>query len=124
VAPVPSFIVPEHLAVTPDVARSLVALLAPGRAQARKNGYLLHDDRLATFLLELDRLAEHGRTRPDLRTVTEHRPVWLTTAEAARRLGVSDRRVRDMHLTGKRVGREWRWLEADVEAEADARLDR
>ncbi len=110
--------------MTPDVARSLVALLAPGRAQARANGYLIHDDRLATFLLELDRLAEHGRTRPDLRTVSEHRPVWITTAEVARRLGVSERRVRDMALTGKRLGREWRWLEADVEAEADARLDR
>ncbi len=113
-SPVASFVVPEHLAVTPDIARHLVALLAPGRAQARTNGYLIANDRLALFLIELDRVAEHGRTRPDLREIAEYNPTWLTTAEAAQRLGVSERRVRDMKLTGRRTGRAWQWLEADV----------
>ena len=119
------FTVPEHLAVPADVARQLQALLAPGRAQARANGWLATNERLTTFLVELDRLAERGRpggAQPAV-PVAEHRPRWISTADAAALLGVSERRVRDMSLTGRKVGGAWRWLEADVLAAADARAE-
>ncbi len=44
--------------------------------------------------------------------------VYLTTYEAAERLGVSDRRVRQFCLAGRlgrRIGRDWAITEAQVE---------
>lgn len=123
--PAAQFIVPEHLVVPADVARTLVALLAPGRAQARNDGLLVGNDRVTSWLRELDKVA--AATRPATATSTprpeviEVRERWIPTAEVARRLGLSDRRARDLRITKRRHGRGWVWLEADVDALAEWR---
>jgi hypothetical protein len=116
-----SFFIPESLVVPPDVARSLLALLRPGLAQARAEGLLVHNERLTAWLRDLERMAAAARPTPSTAAPVPVVERWLTTSEAARRLGLSDRRVRDLKVTKRRNGRDLVLLEADVEALAAER---
>jgi hypothetical protein len=119
--PAPSFVIPEVLIVPPDLARAVSALMTPGRAQARAEGLLATNERLSAWLRDLDRVAAATRPTPSTPAPVPVVERWLPTAEAARRLGLSERRVRDLRVTKRRNGRALVLLEADVEALAAER---
>jgi excisionase family DNA binding protein len=92
--------------VTPEVATGLVALLEPGRRQLRANGMALHPG-LRSTVAALEALAKMSRGEPMASTAA---PVeWLSTDDAATRVGVSPEAVRKACATGRlqsvRVGR-------------------
>ncbi len=105
----------------PDLARAVSALLTPGRAQARAEGLLATNERLAAWLRDLDRVAAAARPTPSTAAPVPVVERWLTTSEASRRLGLSDRRVRDLKVTKRKHGRALVLLEGDVEAMAAER---
>lgn len=88
--------------VDAPAAAWLVELLADGRRRARVDGWSLPAEVVAA-LEALERLsaAHRGATGP---TMPDGR-VWISTAEAAERLGVSTRRVVTLLTEGKLRGR-------------------
>ena len=117
-----SYVVPAHLAVTADIAPRVHALLADSRRRLSRGEYGEPDPRLLVWLRDLDRLAAESRQqRPPSTTVTEVAERWLTTLEAATRLGISERAVRNLPLTRRKIAGNLRWLESDVYEEVSTR---
>src|SRR4051812_34955385 len=94
-----SYMVPRHLAVTPDVAPMLAALLVAGRDNARRNHLLAADDPIHTWLRELDAIVRPADTPLDSCTPAAR---WISTAQAAIVLGIGERAVR-LHKNGIRT---------------------
>ncbi len=123
-----------HLELPANLAPVIRVMLDPGRRSARRDGWLAGHGPLLDWLDQLDRLSAVQRPHepsgvppgtPDteLPPATPTSDRWLTTAEAAAVLGVSERRVRQLstRLVCRQVNGRRMWLEADVIDEADAR---
>lgn len=103
------------LLTSPSTARALLALLAEGRGLYLRNGIRPGDD-VEAFITALERLA--GTTHGASSTPSQ----WLTTQQAAVRLGVTERRVVQLCAKGtlrarKHRGR-WQVAEVDVDHRA------
>ena len=120
-----------HLEVPAELAPVLRLMIEDGRRRARTDGWLIGNPRLVDWLNQLDRVAAvqaptaRAGDADVLPAATPAAAKWLTTAEAANVLGVSERRVRQMgdRLVGRMITGRRMWLEADVLEEADARGD-
>ena len=117
-----SYLVREHLAVTADVAPMIRALLADSRRRMARGDFGAPDERLSVWLADLDRIvADRSASDTSPAATMNEMDRYLSTAEAAARLGISDRAVRDLRLERRKVVGNWRWLESDVDAEVEAR---
>jgi hypothetical protein len=120
-----------HLELPANLAPIIKVLIEPGRRRARTDGMLAGNVPVVDWLDQLDRLA--AVSTPNVRAgeaqvLPAATPVaarWLTTAEAATVLGVSERRVRQIgdRLVGRTINGRRMWLETDVLEEAAARAE-
>jgi excisionase family DNA binding protein len=105
-------------------APAVLALLADGRRRAAREQWRLADETV-DILDSLDALANHARKQTP--PPPEGEPDWITTDEAAARLGVTARQVRRMAernvLRSKRLAGRLFVDAADALSEADARAD-
>ena len=100
----------------------LHALLAEGRARAKRNYLLRADDPVHVWLRELDAMVTRPGAAPP--ATSPGTPVFISTAEAAALIGGISPRAMLNHRTtihNRKIGNSRQWLLADVLAEADAR---
>lgn len=111
----PSYLLPQAMILTPQVLASrLLILLKPGCREWR--GAI--DADVATWLADLEHLAciaPAGEPAVEVR--------WISVKAAAIMLGLSERQTTAIapKLGGRKVGKSWLLLEAEVAEEAEAR---
>jgi hypothetical protein len=112
-----TYVMPAFLAVTPDVAPQIHALLASGRAEAEASGGLDPGDPVRVWLADLDRMVPRsgGVVLPE-RGDGGGGDEWVTTATAAEMLGIGERAMRNIGVERVWGGRRgWLWRRGDVE---------
>lgn len=122
-APRVSYSMPAHLAVMPDIAPRLDLLLRDTRRRFRRGEFGTPDERLLVWFDQLEKLAADTlRDRPASFT-SNGLPVdrWIPTAVVAERLGITERAVRSLPLSRKKVRGNLVWHEGDVDDEVEAR---